>query len=344
MLGLVVLARNHKFDFGSKSSIFTFERLEGLLMTKRPTHEKSKPRANELETKTSELTHKDLIRCLWSAIEQSSEGIAITDLEGNLQYLNSAFAKKHGYTPDELIGKNLSIFHTPQQMQFVKDANGQLKKTGEFKGELWHLKHDGTVFPGLMHNSLIKDKENKPIGMMGTLRDISSIKQVEKALKESQKELERKVKERTRDLAIKNRQLEELNTTLNILLTKKDDDKKKLEENILSNVKKLILPYLKKVKEKSLDDYQKLYLGILESNLEEIISPFSKTLSSKHTNLTPSEIQVADFVKHGKRTKEIADLLSLSVKTIECHRQGIRKKLGIKNKKANLRSYLLSLQ
>ncbi|MDH3723691.1 MAG: PAS domain S-box protein, partial [Desulfobacteraceae bacterium] len=108
-------------------------------MTKRPTHEKSKPRANELETKTSELTHKDLIRCLWSAIEQSSEGIAITDLEGNLQYLNSAFAKKHGYTPDELIGKNLSIFHTPQQMQFVKDANGQLKKTGEFKGELWHL-------------------------------------------------------------------------------------------------------------------------------------------------------------------------------------------------------------
>ncbi len=313
-------------------------------MTKRPTHEKLKPRANKLETKTLELTHKDLIRCLWSAIEQSSEGIAITDLEGNLQYLNSAFAKKHGYTPDELIGKNLSIFHTPQQMQFVKDANGQLKKTGEFKGELWHLKNDGTVFPGLMHNSLIKDKGDKPIGMMGTLRDISSIKQVEKALKESQKELERKVKERTRDLAINNRQLEELNTTLNILLTKKDDDKKKLEENILSKVNKLILPYLKKVKEKSLDDYQKLYLGILESNLEEIISPFSKTLSSKYTNLTPSEIQVADFVKHGKRTKEIADLLSLSVKTIECHRQGIRKKLGIKNKKVNLRSYLLSLQ
>ena len=92
-------------------------------MAKRPTHEKLKPGTNELGTKTSELTRKDLIRFLRSAIEQSSEGIAISDLEGNLQYLNNAFAKKHGYTPDELIGKNLSIFHATHQMPSVEDAN-----------------------------------------------------------------------------------------------------------------------------------------------------------------------------------------------------------------------------
>ena len=312
-------------------------------MAKRPTHEKLKSRTKELGTKTSELTRKDLIRCLWSAIEQSSEGIAITDIEGNLQYLNNAFAKKHGYTLDELIGKNLSIFHTNQQMQSVGDANRQLKKTGEFKGVLWHQRYDGTVFPGLMHNSLIMDVKNKPIGMMGTLRDISDIKQAEEALQKSEKELERKVKKRTKALEINNRQLEELNTALKVLITKKDEDKNILEENILSNVNKLILPYLEKVKKNSLDEKQKLYLGILESNLKEIISPFSKKLSSKYMNLTPAEIQVADFVKHGKRTKEIAAILNLSFKTIESHRESIRKKLGIKNKKKNLRSYLISL-
>ena len=313
-------------------------------MAKRPTHEKLKSRTKELGTKTSELTRKDLIRCLWSAIEQSSEGIAITDLEGNLQYLNNAFAKKHGYTPDELTGKNLSIFHTALQMRSVEDANRQIKKIGAFKGEIWHQRHDGTVFPGLMQNSLITDDKNKPIGMMGTLRDISDIKQAEEALQKAHDKLEYRVKERTRDLVIKNRQLEELNTVLKFLLSKKDEDKIKLEENILSNLNKLVLPYLKKVKENSLDDNQKLYLGILESNLKEIISPFSKTLSSNYMNLTPAEIRVADFIKHGKRTKKIADLLNLSIRTIESHRASIRKKLGIKNKKTNLISCLLSLQ
>ena len=311
-------------------------------MTNLPTSKELKQKVNELENNFSDQIRNNLIRFLSLAVEQSSEGIAISDLEGNLEYVNNAFARKHGYNRDELIGKNLSIFHTPQQLPSVEQANRQVKKSGEFKGEIWHLRRDNSVFPALMHNSLIQES-NKPIGMMGTLRDITDIKQAEKTLQKSKKELEHKVKQRTKDLEIKNRQLEELNVALKVLLIKKDEDKKKLEENILSNVNKLILPYLEEVKKKSLDDNQKLYLGILESNLKEIISPFSKKLSSKYMNLTPAEIQVADFVKHGKRTKEIAKLLNLSFKTIESHREGIRKKLGIKNKKTNLRSYLLSL-
>jgi PAS domain S-box-containing protein len=282
-------------------------------MSKKSTHEKSK--SDELGTKTLKITRKDLNKILWTAIEQSTEGIAISCLEGNLKYLNNTFAQKHGYTPSELIGNNLSIFHSTHQMPSVKEANKHLNKTGEFKGVIWHKRRDGTVFPGLMHNSLIKDERNNPIGMMGTLRDISDFKRNEA----------------------------ELNNALKVLLTKKDEYKKELEKNILANINKLILPYIEKIKENSLNDHQKLYLGMLKSNLEQIISPFANKLSSKHITLTPTEIRVADLIKHGKRTKEIATLLNLSVKTVESHREGIRKKLGIKNKKINLRSYLLSL-
>ena len=89
-----------------------------------------------------------------------------------------------------------------------------------------------------------------------------------------------------------------------------------------------------------MSETQKVYLGIVRSNLNEIISPFSRQLIARHLNLTPAELSVAKLIKQGKATKEIASLLCLSVKTIETQRRSIRRKLGLISKKINLKTYL----
>ena len=167
---------------------------------------------------------------------------------------------------------------------------------------------------------------------------------MEQKLQEAHDMLEQRVEERTHELRLKSESLEEMNTALKVLLKKREEDKNELEEKVIYNVKEMVQPFLEKMGRTRLDDRQRTFLEILESNLNDIVSPFAKKLSTRYLNLTPSEIQIANLVKHGKTTKEIADLLSLSTRTIESHRDSIRKKLGIKNQKANLRTHLMSYE
>ena len=140
--------------------------------------------------RTEEQTH-----LLSSAVEQSAEGIAVSDVEGNLMFLNDAIAAMHGYRQEELVGKHLSVFHAPDQMPSVEAANRQLRETGEFSGEIWHARRDGTVFLALMRNSLLRDAAGNPVGLIGTLRDITERKRAEEELKASLRDKEILLKE-----------------------------------------------------------------------------------------------------------------------------------------------------
>ena len=125
-----------------------------------------------------------------------------------------------------------------------------------------------------------------------------------------------------------------------MLLRKRAEDRHGLEQQILANAADLVEPYLKKLEKGPLPVAQKNLVAILKANLEELVSPFSRSLAVKFGKLTPAEIQVANLVKLGKKTKEIARLLDLSPGTIDIHRKNIRKKLGLTNKGLNLQSAL----
>ncbi len=162
------------------------------------------------------------------------------------------------------------------------------------------------------------------------------------SIQEEQHRAGEELKTREKELFIKSRSLEEVNTALKVLLKRREEDSKEFENRVLSNVKKLIDPYIKKLKKSGLNPDQMIYADILENNISEITSSFSRDLSVKYMDLTPQEIHVAHYIREGKRSKDIAKLLHITERTVNFHRENIRKKLGLANKKTNIRSYLLS--
>ncbi len=290
------------------------------------------------------------------------------DRGGRFILANKAVADVYKTTVEDIIGKIDADFNPHKKMvkKFLKEdlqviESGEKKELPEDKliDQKGNLRYLHTIKIPFTLSMTQKD------AILGVSTDITEITQAKIALKEYQNNLEKMVKERTNELhrvniQLKNdkkrletsekelkdatKDLNEVNAAMNTLLKRREKDKIELEKKILANVKELVAPYLKKLGKARLDNRQSTYYNIIKSNLEDIVSPFLHRISSEYHGLTPREIQVADLVRQGYTSKAIAKLVGSSVRAVEFHRKNLRKKLGLTNRKANLRSHLLSLQ
>lgn len=144
-------------------------------------------------------------------------------------------------------------------------------------------------------------------------------------------------------LKIHAKKLEEKNIALNVLLDNRDEDKKKLADTIMKNFDQLVFPYHHKLQSLRRKKEIQTLLKILEKNTIESLNPLERFIPNVYRHFTPMEIQVADLIKIGKSSKEIADLLNISTRSVFFHRHNIRKKLNIHGEKTNLRTILLSI-
>ena len=171
-----------------------------------------------------------------------------------------------------------------------------------------------------------------PIRVVVSHEEITALKLTEEALKKSQEEL-----------FDQKQSLEETNIALKVLLKQREQDKLELEKKVLTNVKDLVLPYVEKLKNSRLKPKDKTLVEIVETHLNDVISPLLQSFANAKILLTPQEMQVAGLVKDGKTSKEIADILNVSETTVNFHRKNLRVKFGLTNQRTNLRSYLLSI-
>ncbi len=275
-------------------------------------------------------------------VETMGDGLSEIDEHQITTYANEMLCKMWGRTQSEIIGKKVVDFLDQKNKKILKTQLAKRKKGGRTPYEIVWTKKDGTKLPTIMTPTPYFDMDGKFKGSFAIITDISKHKQEQKILEAAHDKLEVSVAQRTHELEEKTQRLEEVNTALRVLLKKREEDKKRVEERVLLNIRELVLPYIEKLRDNKQSNSQKAYLDIVDATLHDIVSPFLHNISIKYLKLTPSEIQVANLVKHGKTTKEIADMLNLSFQTIEFYRKNIRKKIGITNKSINLRTYLIS--
>lgn len=128
------------------------------------------------------------IRKFKTVADSANYGVAMSDLDGTLLYVNDYFARIHGYTRDELIGRNLSMFHNEEQLPKVYALNHVLVEEGSYTAEeVWHAHRDGHVFPMLMSGTTIKDERGTPLYMATTAIDLTKWKRMEEKLSQQEK-------------------------------------------------------------------------------------------------------------------------------------------------------------
>ncbi|MCK4838061.1 MAG: PAS domain S-box protein, partial [Desulfobulbaceae bacterium] len=250
--------------------------------------------------------------------------------KGEITLINQEGCNLLKVTEDEALDRNWFDHFIPQRMRdevkgvFLQLMQGEESSARFYENPIVNGRGEERLIS--FKNTVLTDDEGNINGILSSGEDISERRENEA------------------ELARRRHRLEEVNTALDVLLQQSGEAKQKIEKDIMANITNLINPHISKLEVILEDNRAKIFLNILKANLNKITASFSQDINFKFPSLTPREIQVVDFIRHGLTNKDIAELLHLSTRTIETYRDNIRVKLGIKNKRINLRSYLLSHQ
>lgn len=253
-------------------------------------------------------------------VDLAADAFFLVSLDGTILQINQSAAQMTGYGREEMIGRPLSFLSSEEELEsgmpiippplcgqsIMKERTWKTKKGEEINVEL-----HGSTMPDGNHHIFV--------------RDITERNRNQIALLQSQFDLKKKQKE-----------IEETNIALRVLIKKAEEEKEELKERLTANTLCLVNPYIDKLKKSDLNLEQKKNVQIIESTLENLISPFTRTTMLKNVKLSQTELKVANLIKQGKSTKQIAEIMCVSPQTINKHRSNIRRKMGLKNRNTSI--------
>ena len=284
---------------------------------------------------------------------------------GRFIKVNAEMCRGTGYSEEELLSMNPMDLLMPGSLELMLDRFAEMSvgNTPSAQVELQVRNKNGQIDWGHFHIRHLYDENNRLWGANVVVHQITERKRAYEELAEYRRRLEALVQERTceltqanlklqeevarrtetaKELHLKSERLKELNTAMRVLLDKRNEDRLRSEENIRVNLVQLIDPFLERLEHSGLSGGQKQLLDVIRMNLNEVAGSPMPELSAKYYIFSPGELQVANLIRQGRTTKDVARLLNVSPRTVESYRNSIRKKLGLKKKKVNLKTYLSS--
>ncbi|MCU0588791.1 MAG: PAS domain S-box protein [Syntrophobacteraceae bacterium] len=276
-----------------------------------------------------------------AVIEHAADGICVCHHIPEPPHIrftvwNRRMVEITGYGMSEInrIGWYQAVYPDPATRDLAMRRMDAMREGEDLADEEWTItRADGTERILSISTSVFSVRDGLP-RILAVMRDTTLKTLAEEKLKSTLNELEEK-----------HREVTEANMALRVLLKKRDEDREEMRQSILTNLRHMVLPYIAKMKtEPASAGLCRHYCDVIERNLNEMASSFIWELSNRYLNLTPAEIRTAELLKQGRTTKEIAREMGVAPSTINTHREGLRRKLGITGKKTNLTTFLRMLK
>ncbi len=126
---------------------------------------------------------EEKLRLAASVLENTPEGVMITDPERRLVAVNPAFLKTTGYSEFEVLGKTPRLLSSGRHdARFFADMWASLNELGQWQGEIWNRRKDGEIYPEWLNINVIRDKDGKITHYVGIFSDISTQEHIRKRL------------------------------------------------------------------------------------------------------------------------------------------------------------------
>ena len=249
-----------------------------------------------------------------------------------LSFVNEAFCKFYGEDRKNLLGsKWLSLFTSSDRDKIAGHFASLVERPRVVRYEYLLTAAGGARRWQEWVDFPITDGHGEVVEFQSVGRDITERKKTEARLRDS----EAKLRAQTR-------QLEQKNAALREILTQIEQEKLEMRRQVAANVESVVMPVLEKMKTAA-DERQRLNVDLLELNLKDLSSRFGVQVKQEVVSLSPREVEICTLIRHGMGSKEISGRLHISLRTVETHRNTIRKKLGISGKRVNLATYLRNL-